>query len=130
MRAQFIKDNCTAVETKSYMKQYSEEQMEEHRMRLAEAAIKLDDLEEENKALIEEFKERMKPLQEEKKKLLNAIRTRCEYVTETCFKYVDISERRTAYYNDNGENIEERNATIDELQVPMFSAQEMTGTDY
>ncbi|MDR0384523.1 MAG: hypothetical protein LBH60_00420 [Prevotellaceae bacterium] len=51
-----------------------------------------------------------------------------EYVREICYKFVDIDNRQTGYYNAEGDLIELRPATADELQPTLFPIRN-TGTD-
>jgi len=129
-RISFLKDNCDKVEEKSYMKRFAPEQLSLMKDELSTAAIKINDIEQEKKAIMEEFKDRLKPLEEEKKRLLTGLKNKAENVTERCFKFIDMEEREVGYYSQDGDLIESRPAYADELQVNMFQlGRAATGTD-
>lgn len=131
-RIQFLQANAECVEKKGYMKAFSPEQMAGHKEKLANISIQIDEIEAEKKMAMDSFKERLKPLMESKKTILDNIKRKAEYVTEECVKLVDVEKRMTGYYNYDGDLIEERRATADEMQPNMFRQQmhaEKTGTD-
>ena len=120
-RIQVLKDNASVVCEKSYMKPYSPEELQGHKENLTNLALEIREVNDELKLVKEEFKGRLKPLQERYAKMLDNIKAKAEMVTEECYGLTDNDERVTAFYNADGDRIEERNATYDEL-AQMFKA--------
>lgn len=127
-RKTFLMNNCDAVEEKGYMKRFTPEQLSEMKEILSETAIKINDVEEEKKSVMDEFKERLKPLKERKTSLLKGLKNKGEFVTEKCFKFIDMNAREVGYFNEDGELIESRPAFADELQGTIFQMKR-TGTN-
>lgn len=128
-REAFLKDNCTKVEKKGYMKPFTPEQLQGHKENLAEISINIEQIETEKKQTVKEFGELLKPLLEQRKEMCSNIRQKAEYVDELCFKFVDQEARQTGFYNAEGDLIELRPATADELQPTLFSIARNTGTN-
>jgi hypothetical protein len=128
-REAFLKDNCDRVEEKGYMKPYTPEELQGHKENLANLSIDIEEIEDEKKASVKHFNEQLKPLTDSRRELLKNIRQKAEYVHEICYKFVDREERQTAYYNREGDLIEMRPATADELIPTIFSVNRDTGTN-
>lgn len=60
-RAQFLEDNCDAVEEVTYSKMFTPEELAQKREQLTDSSIKIADIEEELKVVKADFKERLKP---------------------------------------------------------------------
>ena len=119
-RAAFLKDNCDACENKGYMKGYTPEELQGHKESLANVSIEIDEIEEQLKDIKAEFKERLKPLLEQRKEMVTNIKQKAEFVNEVCYKFVDTDEKMTGDYNADGDLIECRHATADEMQPTLF----------
>jgi hypothetical protein len=128
-REAFLKDNCDKVEEKGYMKPYTPEELQGHKESLANLSIEIEEIEDEKKASAKHFNETLKPLNDSRRELLKNIRQKAEYVHEICYKFVDREDRQTAYYNSEGDLIEMRPATADELQLTLFAMPLKTGTN-
>lgn len=133
-RESFLKDNCDKVEEKGYMKPYTPEELQQRKEELANASIEIMEIEEEAKATASRYKERLKPLKEHRARMVGDIKSKSEYVKELCYKFVDQEARETGYYNKEGDLIESRPATADELQPTLFGVirnqeSQKTGTD-
>lgn len=128
-REAFLKDNCDKVEEKGYMKPFTPEQLQGHKESLANVSISIDEIEMEKKEAMEHYKGQLKPLAEQRKQMVSNIRAKAEYVKEICFKFIDQEEKMVGYYNSDGNLIESRPATADELQPTIFSLARKTGTD-
>ncbi len=128
-REAFLKDNCEKVENKGYMKAFTPEQLQGYKENLAELSMKIEETEDEKKAQASYFGALLKPLIEQRRVMVSNIRQKAEYVSELCYKFVDREERQTGYYNSDGELIELRPATADELQPTIFSMARKTETD-
>lgn len=119
-RIAFLMDNCDKVEEIGYTKQFSEEQLSEMKNNLSEIAITINDLEEEKKEAVATFKASIDPLKQEKKTLIDGLKTKATYVRETCYKFIDGEKREVGYYNAQGDLVESRSASADELQTNIF----------
>lgn len=128
-REAFLKDNCDKAEEKGYMKPYTSEELQGHKENLANLSIEIDEIEEEKKEASKAFKAQLDPLFESRKQMVSNIRSKAEYVKEVCFKFIDQNEKETGFYNADGDLIECRPATADELQPTIFSMARKTGTD-
>ena len=120
-RERFLKDNCDAVEQKGYMRPYSPEELQGHKEKLANISIEIAEVEGEMKIVAADFKGRLKPLKETRNKMVENINAKAEYVTENCFRFTDQETRITSYYNAEGDLVESRPATADELQPNLFT---------
>lgn len=125
----FLADNCDKIEEKGYMKPFSQEELLEMKEDLSEVAIKINDIEEEKKAVTAQYKQQLDPLAEEKKRILSALKNKAEYVNETCYKFLDETTREVGYYNAEGTLIESRPAFASELQGNLFKLSVKTGTN-
>ncbi|MDR1454938.1 MAG: hypothetical protein LBJ01_04740 [Tannerella sp.] len=128
-REAFLKDNCDRVEEKGYMKAYTPEELQGHKESLANLSIQIDEVEDEKKASATHFKAQLDPLVARRKEIVKNIRQKAEYVSEICYKFIDRDERQTGYYNADGDLIEMRPATVDELQPTLFVKLHGTGTN-
>lgn len=76
-----------------------------------------------------EYKARLKPLKEARSQMVSNIKSKAEYVREICYKFTDQEAKQTGYYNADGDLIEERPATADEMQPTIFAMARKTGTN-
>ena len=128
-REAFLKDNCDKVEEKGYMKPYTPEELQGHKENLANVSIEIAEVEAEKKAQDVYFKGQLKPLIEQRAQMVSNIKSKSEYVKEICYKFVDQEAKETGFYNADGDLIESRPATADELQPTIFSMARKTGTN-
>lgn len=133
-REAFLKDNCDKVEEKGYMKPYTPEELQQRKEELANASIEIAEIEQEAKEAAAHYKGKLKPLKETRARMVGDIKSKSEYVKELCYKFVDQEARETGYYNKEGDLIESRPATADELQITFFGVirnqeSQKTGTD-
>lgn len=111
------------------MKPFTPEQLQGHKESLANVSISIEEIEAEKKEAAEIFKGQLKPLVEQRKQMVSNIKAKAEYVKEICYKFIDTDEKMALYYNADGDLIESRPATADELQPTIFSLARKTGTD-
>jgi septal ring factor EnvC (AmiA/AmiB activator) len=128
-RESYLKDNCEKVESKGYMKPFTPEQLQGHKENLAELSIQIEEVEEEKKESAKHFKETLEPLTRQRREMVSNIKQKAEYVNELCYKFIDREERQTGYYNADGDLIELRPATADEMQPTLFIGLPKTGTN-
>jgi len=127
-RIAFLKDNCDAVENKGYMKRFGVEQMQEKKEQLSELSIEINDIEIEMKATIRDFKESLKVPKEQKKTLLSELKQKAEYKSEVCYKFIDNEDKMVGYYNSEGDLIDARPISPEEMQGTIFQINR-TGTN-
>jgi hypothetical protein len=111
------------------LKPFTPEQLQGHKENLAELSIQIEGVEDEKKASAKHFKSLLDPLVEQRREMVSNIRQKAEYVEELCYKFVDREERQAGYYNAEGDLIELRPATADELQPTLFVGLQKTGTN-
>ena len=119
-REQFIKDNADGVENKGYMKAYTPEQLQGYKEKLANVSIEIAEIEAELKEVQAEYKGRLKPLKEARANMVSNIKAKAEYVNEVCYRFTDRDAKMTEYYNRDGDLVEMRPATAEELQPTLF----------
>jgi predicted phage tail protein len=124
-----LRDNCDAIEEKSYMRRYTPEELQDMKDSLSQQAIDINVIEEEKEEVMSQFKARLKPIKKQFSKTLKGIKEKAEYVSEECFKFVDQNERMVGFYNNEGDLIEARPANADELQGTIFQMKRKTGTN-
>lgn len=108
-RAQYLRDNCDAVEEITYSKSFSSEE-------LAEAKS--------------HFKELLKPLREQKAVAIENLKKKAQVVTEECCKFFDEETKMIGYYNDEGKLVNSRPAFPNEMRGNLFRINvPKTGTD-
>lgn len=108
-----IKDNADACENKGYMKAYTPEELQGHKEKLANVSIEISEIE-------NEYAERLKPLKEARENMVSNIKAKAEYVNEVCYRFTDRDAKMTEYYNRDGDLVEMRPATAEELQPTLF----------
>ncbi len=128
-RAQFLEDNCDAVEDVTYSQAFTPEELALKREQLTDSSIKIADVEEEKKQVMDRFKERLKPLQEQKDYAIKALREKSHTVTEKCYKFFDEDTKMVGFYNKEGNLVSSRPAFSQELQKTIFMDSRKTGTD-
>ena len=128
-REAFLKDNCDKVEEKGYMKPYTPEELQQRKEELANASIEITEIEQEAKEAAAHYKGRLKPLKEAHANIVSNIKAKAEYVKELCYKFVDQEARETGYYNREGDLIESRPATADEMQPTLFAVRGFNQAD-
>ncbi len=121
-REAYLKDNCDACEQKGYMKPYTASELQGHKENLANVSIQISEIEAEKKAAIAGFNGQLKPLLEQRAQMVGNIKAKAEYVSEICYKFTDQLTRETGYYNAEGDLIECRPATADELNPTIFAS--------
>lgn len=119
-RTEMLKDNADGIELMSYMKPYTQDNIQGMKEDLATVSIQINDIEEEKKEAVKAYKDLLEPKMEEKKMLLKGIKEKAVLVREECFKMTDRAERCTGFYNSEGQLVASRPATADELGGTVF----------
>lgn len=128
-RIDFLRDNCDAVEDLGYTKQLPNEEIEALKDRLVENNIQLRDVRADKKAANKEFNDQIKQLEESNDEVTGKLKAKSEFVTEACFKFVDMETREVGYYNREGLLVYCRPGRPEEMQKSMFSPVLRTGTE-
>lgn len=129
-RWQFLQDNADSVEEIGYTHRFTPDELAQKKESLAEASIKINDIEVKKKEAMDEFKEQLKPLSEEKKKLLDNIKTGSEFIpSEECVKILYHEEKMAGFYNRIGELVYSRPIMPQEMQKTIFNINRKTGTE-
>lgn len=127
-RKRFLKDNADSVVQKTYMRQFTPEELQSHKEELANTSIQINDIEQEKKLVMDGFKEQLKPLQQKQGELIENIRKKATLVSGICYCFVSEEEHMTYIINEDGDCIEARPCTADELQKTVFQPLR-TGTE-
>lgn len=128
-RAQFLEDNCDAVEDVTYSRSFAPEELALKREQLTDSSIKIADIEEEKKAVMDSIKERLKPLQEQKDEAIKALREKSQTVTEKCYKFLDEETKMVGFYNKEGNLVSSRPAFQKELEKTIMMELRKNGTN-
>lgn len=120
-RAAMLNDNADGVEFMSYMKPYTQDDIQGMKESLATVSIEINDIEEEKKEAVKGYKDLLEPKMEDKKMLLKGIKEKAVLVREECYKMTDRAERCTGFYNSEGILVASRPATSDELGGTVFA---------
>lgn len=115
-RRQFLLDNADEVVEMSYHKAFDADELADKKTQLAEASIRINDLEEQKKDYVQAIGLEIKPLKEEKKRLLAEIKSKGQDVREKVYKIIDFDERMIGYYNAEGDLISSEPAKSKDLQ--------------
>ena len=128
-RKRFLNDNADSVVEKTYMRQFTAEELQSRKEQLANISIQISDVETEKKQVMDSFKERLKPLTEQHASLIEDIRKKAELVSGICYCFVSEEERMTYVINEHGDCIESHPCTAEELQKTVFETLRATGTE-
>lgn len=128
-RAQFLEDNCDAVEEVTYSRAFTPEELAVKREMLTDSSIKIADIDEEKKEVMDDFKKRLEPLNTQKNEAIKALREKSQTVTEKCYKFLDEETKMVGFYNKEGSLVNSRPAFPKELQRTIQMELRRNGTD-
>ncbi len=120
-REQTLKNSCDRVEKYSYMKEFSEKELQEFKESLSKLMIDLNKLEEELKEVKKEYQDKMKPLKESTQVLIENLKHKSRLVEEECYVMLEHEEGKAGYYNAEGELVHERPLNAEEMQKTIMS---------
>lgn len=92
-------------------------------------SIEIAEIEAELKEVQAEYKGRLKPLKEARANMVSNIKAKAEYVHEPCYRFTDQEAKVTEFYNKEGDLVEERPATADEMQPTLFAVRGFNQAD-
>lgn len=127
-RADYLNNICDGTESMSYARQFTPEEMAEHRELLSNACIMLEDIEREKKSALTRFKDKAKQYEVQRKQAVDNLRMKSEVVEEECFKILDEETKMVGFYNSLGDLVNSRPALPKELQKSLFAIRK-TGTE-
>lgn len=113
-RTNFLKDNCDAVESINYSKEFTPEKMEQVKEHLADVAVQIHDVNEDKKEAMSQYKDQLKCLGKDFDESCEQMKAKAEVVTEACFRFTEKGE--TGYYNNAGKLVYLRKATPKEME--------------
>lgn len=116
-----LSENADKVETTTYFKPLSQEELDLRREKLTDNAITLSEYEDQKKEIMDDFKEKMKPLAEENKQILTEVKTRQAKVEGTLYHLANHDEGFMETYDEQGELVSSRRLRPDEKQQKLFS---------
>jgi hypothetical protein len=117
------------IESYSYMKSFSSEEMEEMRIELADKSIQLKGQEEELKDIKDVFKNKMKPNKERVNQLLTYLHQKAEAITEECSVLFEQDAGVAVYYSQLGVEVGRRPLVASEREATIFTELRKTGTN-
>lgn len=126
-RKQMLEDNADEIVEKSYTRKFNSTERNIRRARNSEIDLELDEIDEELKAFKESIKNKREPLVTEKKRILDEIKSDGEFIKGKVYKMVDAEKREVHFYDEEGNCIESRRMTNEDLQIMMKFAK--TGTN-
>ena len=126
-RKQMLEDNADEIVEKNYHRKFNSAEKNLRRTRNSEIDLEISDLDEELKSFKESIKNRRNPLVEEKRKILDEIKSDGEYIKGKVYKMVDIEKKEVAFYDPEGNLIEQRRMTNEDRTL--FMKLRKTGTE-
>mgnify|MGYP003187075918 CR=1 FL=1 len=124
-RIQLLRDNADATEDLGYTKNIPGPVLDQLKDQLVENNIQLRDVRADKKAANKEFNEQIKHLEEQGDEMTGKLKSRTEYVTESCYKFVE--DDQVGYYNNEGVLVFSRPARPDERQPRLFDKADFHG---
>ena len=120
-RKEYLRDNCNDVEDMGYMRQFTQDELDEMKDSLSDISINHNDLEEEKKEMVKDISERIKHLVKRRQSILSSLKNRSEYVKEPCYKFHNEETKEVGYYNATGKLIFRRPMKPEEMQRSILS---------
>jgi hypothetical protein len=127
VRVEQLEANADSIEEVGYMRNFTNEELDEFKEELADNSIKINDIEIEKKEAMAGYKKQIDPLQEVVKTNLKRIKEKSEFVKEPCYKFTYPLEGMVGFYNSRGELVSSRPLRGDERQGRIFPLK--TGTN-
>jgi hypothetical protein len=116
-RRQMLEDNCYAKENRTYMKDFTEEEMAYMKDNFIADTLQLATMAEELAKIKAEYAEKMKPIAKRVQNLLTDVKLGSRQVTEQVFQFDDQEEGIMGSYNGEGELVATRKLLPNERQL-------------
>lgn len=115
-RLRLLIDNCDRMETDTYVKNLSPEELDIKRELLTENYIRLSELEDDMARVKASHKMKVDPIKAQNRTLLNEVRNRRETKEGRLFFFADFDNNLMRSYDENVDLIEERRLRPEERQ--------------
>ena len=116
VRLQALKDSAEKVETFTYPKQLTDDELSLLKDEMVKDSVKLAKLEDEKKEFSTSHKSKVKPLKQSFSITLNKLRSKVDEVTEEVYLLADQEEGLMGYYNADGKLVHVRVLKPEERQ--------------
>jgi hypothetical protein len=124
---QILEDNADEIQTGSYVKSLTENEVQCKKDALSDDFIEFARLKAELKAVQDEYKAKLAPLGIAMQENSEAIKTRSEEVNGTLYVYKDMEAKMVGYYDAQGLLVNSRRLRQDEMQITTMQVHR-TGT--
>jgi hypothetical protein len=128
-RKEYLKNGADKIESLSYIKKFTSEEIREFKDNLSDLSIKKDGIDTDFDVVKQSFKEQLKPIKKEIKTTLTYLRDKARSVTEDCYVVYNYDNNSTEFYNGEGEMVYSRPMETSELQKTIFSIDKTGTTD-
>ena len=119
-REDMLDANCDEKIETSYLRRFSQEELDQARKDSADRGIHIAQLEDELKETRAAYEEKLKPQRKLQKETLECIKSRGEQVRGFLYKMVDVEKREVGFYDSTGHLVERRKALPSEMQRNIF----------
>lgn len=120
-RIELLSDNADGVESFSYSKPFTEEELIEKRAALSELVIEIKDINDAKKESNRGYAESLKPLAETLETLAHDVKYKTKQVTEDVYLIANREDGIMEYVNDDAEIVHSRRLSEKEKQLTIFS---------
>ncbi len=119
-REEMLDANCDEKIETSYLRHFTQEELDQARKDFADRGIHISQLEDELKEMKLSYEEKLKPLRKQQKETLECIKARGEHTRGFLYKMVDVESREVGFFDSKGYLIERRKALPGEMQRNIF----------
>lgn len=116
-RMEALRDSAEKIETFTYPKALTTEEITKIREDYTQNAIKKAKLDEAKKDFMDNYKTEAKPIANEMKEQMQMIRNKVKEITEQVYHIADQEEGMMGYYNERGELVYQRPLMPEEKQL-------------
>ena len=124
----FLNDNADKTEEIEYFLEFTDEQLETFKGKIADTSLLISEIEEEKKQAASEYNERLKEPKAEIKELHSNYKDKGKLVNERCYMFIDPEANEVCYYNQLGNLVKFRDCKPEERQHRLNLSQ--TGTSF
>lgn len=121
-RVRLLRENCDSQETTTYLRDLSQEELDNKRETLVDNLIKASNLEDELNEIKDGYKTKMKPLKDANKILQQEVKTRKEQVSGNLYHMANHEDGMMETYDENGDLVSTRRLRPEEKQARLFVA--------
>lgn len=121
-RIRLLRENCDSQEMTTYLRDLTQEELDNKRETLVDNLIKASNLEDELDEIKDGFKTKMKPLKDANKILQQEVKTRKEQVSGNLYHMANHEDGMMETYDENGDLVSTRRLRPEEKQARLFVA--------